>query len=119
MPDNPEIKIGTPVWVFDRNRRVYKKDSKGRSVGAPIWREHWRKTAITSETSRSWILDFDGRKIAKALPRQVDLAWSEDEINQECYVQDNRHSISDCVRRCTDFAILKQIAALVGYKEES
>lgn len=41
----------THVWVFDINRRVY---PEGGGIGrSPIYREHWRKVAVTGQTSRS------------------------------------------------------------------
>lgn len=49
--------VGTDVWIFDRNRRVYRKNDRGYSYGAPLYREKWVRLKIVGETSRSWVVD--------------------------------------------------------------
>ncbi len=49
--------IGSTVWIFDENHRVYVKGAGHFSAGHLIYREHWRPTNITSETRVSWVLD--------------------------------------------------------------
>ena len=113
MSDRPEF-----VWIFDINRRIYPPREPGRIFsGSPIWREHWRKRAITGETKRSWITEC-GQKIPKrgAVPRSF--CFSEEEIDRMAWVVDNRHRLARCVENLLDFDKMKQIAEIVDYKEK-
>lgn len=106
--------IGKKVWLFDENRRRYRKDESGRSLGGPpIWREHWYQVEITGETSRSWIIKNVG-KIPKRDGRGI--AFSEDEINKASFVHDNRHKIAELVRNL-QYDQLKKVADIIGYEE--
>jgi len=49
------MKIGSKVWRFDSNRRVYERDERGDK--RLIYAEHFYEATITGETSRSWIVD--------------------------------------------------------------
>lgn len=107
------------IWIFDANRRVYRKDANGRSIGGPVWYEHWRKDKIEGETSRSWIL-VGGQKIPKKNPPKEFVAFSEEEIRDRAWVEANLHKI---VRHMSygekpGYDALKQIAELIGYKED-
>ncbi len=115
MTETAKVGVGSPVWIFSENRRVYRKDGVG---GGPIWREHWRQDKIIGETSRSWIVGQGSweQKIPKKGPWHG-VAFSEKEIDQAAYVHDNRHRISDAVGRLQDYACLREIAELVGYEE--
>lgn len=60
-------------WIFDQNRRIYRRDARGKSYGEPIWIHHWREVAVTGETRVSWILGtgtpaWGGMKIPKRGP---------------------------------------------------
>lgn len=114
-PPQPGGMVGHEVWIFDANHRVYEKPKPGRIFpdGGPIWREHWRKMKITKETRVAWWVH--DRKFPKANPRG--LAWSEEEIDDAAWVEDNRHAIARCCEKA-DFATLQQIAKLVDYKEQ-
>ncbi len=83
--------IGSPIWFFDQNRRVYQKDERGHSFGAPIWREHWGRLEIIGETPRSWCLGLPGgRHIVAKPPKSAfrdgacprDYALSEEHIDR-------------------------------------
>lgn len=114
-----DIKIGSPVWIFDINHRVYRRGPNGESLGGgPIWREHWVKHEIIGETSRSWVVGkwYGQRKIPKKGPIPNGICFSEEEIEQRAFVEDNAHRISDLVLRCKDYATLKKIGELVGYE---
>lgn len=102
---------GGTIWVFDENRRVYSETDRG----APIWREHWRPCKVTGETSRSWLIAPYG-KVPKrgADPRKF--AFSQADIDEQAYVHDHVYKISECVRRLTRAATLREVAVLVGYK---
>ena len=110
--------IGDPVWIWDINRRVYRKDESGRSMGGgPIWREHFREQRIESETSRSWVTNY-GLKIPKNGKPSWEVCWTQEEINRRSYVHEASVPVSDLVRRVRDYDLMKQIAALVGYEEK-
>lgn len=102
-------------WIFDENRRRYKVDENGRSVGGSIWREHWVKVDIVGETSRSWITDYHGLKVPKKGGRGY--AFCEADIDRMAFVE-KRYWIGEAVKRCTDYEILKRVAELVGYSDE-
>lgn len=120
--ETADRKVGDPVWIFDQNRRVYRKDANGKSLsGGPIWREHWAKKKVTSETSRSWVVGengWDQHKIPKKGPTPYGICWSEEELDQLSYVADHKHKISDAVQRLTDYDTLKRVADLVGFKAD-
>jgi hypothetical protein len=101
------------VWLFDRDRRVYNKDEKGRSTGGPIWREHWVKHEIVGETSRSW-LTKRGQKVPKK--GGPGIAFDEAGINRRAFVRDNSYKISQAIARCDDYDTLVKIAEIIGYK---
>lgn len=106
--------IGSTVWLFDENRRVY---TRGGSVGrGPIWREHWAPRKIVGETSRSWVTEY-GDKVPKrgCDPRCV--AFSRDEIERQAYIHENAHKIGEAVRCIGDYELLRKVAELIGYSE--
>lgn len=97
-------------WLFDHNRRRYRKDKNGRECGNPIWREHWWKVKIVGETSRSWISAY-GHKIPKKGGR--DCAFSEEDIENAAFIQSS-YIISDYIRMCKDYEKLKAVADILG-----
>lgn len=112
------VGIGSTVWLFNINRRVYRERKPGEiyASGAPIWREHWVPHLIVGETARSWVLEY-GRKVPKkgADPRCV--SFSSEEINRAAYVHENAPKIGDKVRRIADADLLRKVADLIGYSD--
>lgn len=112
-------KVGDKVWVFDQNHRVYPKKPNGSPLGGgPIYREHFREREITGETSRSWVLS-SGLKVPKTggdvrgavyMTRQA--------VEDAVFMNAHRWRIEEAVGRVLDATLLRQIAALVGYKAE-
>ena len=127
-PASPELKVGSKLWQFDCNRRIYQKDAKGRSFGGPIWREHWRPAEGVGETRVSWIINtpggglWDSVRVPKKdfrggkCPRGFLL--SEEAIDREAWVHDNASRLGHAVMRCGDYDTLKKIAEMVGYKDQ-
>lgn len=122
-----KVGVGSTVWIFDLNRRIYTKPDKGHiwTGSRIIYREHWRPKVITSETKQSFILgNYFDRKLAKKdlkMPfgkRYRQWAISLEEVDADCWDQDHRVDVADMVREC-DVATLRKIAELVGYKEPS
>lgn len=106
------LKIGSTVWVFDYNHRVYAKNS-GIS-GSPIYREHFVAHEITGETSRSWIIGiskWNQKKISKTNP---DCYVSIEEVNDACWLNDHRYKVIQLAWRA-DGATIRKIAKLIGY----
>ena len=102
------------VFIYDENRRIYKKGA----CGTAIYREHWRKHEIVGETSRSWVTKW-GNKVPKRNYLHRLYCFSEQELDERCYVHENRYRISDLVRREWNYERLRKIAELIGYKEPS
>jgi hypothetical protein len=114
-----EIGIGSTVWVFDENHRVYARDANGRAPGGPIYREHWVPVTITSETRVSWVINRWDKKLPKKRPAGYRPRYcvSQAEIDEECWADDYRYAIVRHVEWC-DPATLRKVAELVGYKPE-
>jgi hypothetical protein len=121
------LKVGSPLWRFDINRRVYAKDDKGRTVGGPIWREHWTPREVVGETRVSWLVGFSGDgpgrvsvKVAKkdfaAGGCPQGWATSQEHIDRLAWIVRNRGRLSTAVSRCNDYDALQKVAALVGYE---
>jgi len=122
MSEKQTIKVGDPIWFFDVNCRVYRKDATGRSMAGPIWAEHWREYAIIGETSRSWIVGTESGCVFNKIPKNKLHSWrgyahSKEEIQQGAYIDRNRYAIAERLRRIDDYAVLRQIATLIGYEE--
>lgn len=103
------------VWIFDENRRIY-LDARGNKTQSPAFVHHWVKRTITSETSRSWVVNFYGEehKIPKKDPPKWKYLFSEQELAEVVFIHDNALKIAEKVRGLKDYKILKQIADLVG-----
>lgn len=98
-------------WIFDINRRTYARDAEGKSIGGgPIWREHWRPTEIVGETSRSWVSSL-GKKIPKT--GGCGICFSERELDEACWINENRYKLGDKIRACNDYAKLTLIAEIL------
>jgi len=102
------------VWIFDINHRVYPENKRGFS-NSPIWKKHWVKHEIVSETSRSWVTKW-GKKVPKKGSQNI--AFSEEEINKAAYIHDNAYKISENVRYIKDHDLLLKVAELIGYEGE-
>lgn len=123
--DPVPLTVGSALWIFDENRRVYPESPGGRRdlSARPIWREHWRPVAITGATSRSWLIGGrPPRKISKAelaAGTVHGVLTSEEALDAACYVHDHAFEVGRRVQalsgRLAAADVLRQIAALVGY----
>ncbi len=41
--------IGSTVWIYDENRKVYRRGEKGQPTGDPIYREFWVERMIVGQ----------------------------------------------------------------------
>lgn len=109
--------IGSTVYLFDANRRVYDR-SGGRAIDGPIWREHWAPHTIVAETSRSWVLS-NGRKVPKRRPPVQHLTepcYSETELAERVWLEKHRHKLADMIRSSADYHGVLACAIAIGYK---
>lgn len=90
MKASNQISIGSTVWVFDQNRRVYARDAKGHATGAPIWREHWVPQKVVGENRMSWITDHRMK-----VPKRggAGFALSAEELEDACWEHEHRYKI--------------------------
>jgi hypothetical protein len=109
-----DLGVGSIVWVFDKNRRVYRTPEPGRlwSSQGPIYREHFRPIKIANETRVSWVL-ANGNKVNKKT--LAGIYTSEAQIDDHCWVHDYLRSIVRIVERCNNAVILRKIADLVDW----
>lgn len=110
-----ELAVGATIWRFDPNRRVYAKDRRG----APIYREYWVPVNVVGETSRSWLAGYSPSpkmhwKIPKKGPHRG-WAFTKQEIDDACWIHDYAYEIGQTVGRCDNAAVLRQVAALIGW----
>lgn len=110
------VGIGSTVWIFDANHRVYNRpENGGLASGGPIWREHWRPRRIIGETPRSWLLEgWRNEKVPKKGGKGI--AFSEGELDRLEFINNHAYKISDAVRWVRDFDALVKVAKLVGYE---
>ncbi len=118
---NPEIKVGSKAWVFDRNRRKYHTPEPGEqwSSRPVIYREKWVKTKIIGETIRSWILEYFNSKVPKKGYNKWAFAFSIQEVEDDVFIHDNAYQIGEEVRKLTNVEALKQIQAIVNKCKET
>lgn len=127
-----EIGIGSTVWFFDGNHRVYEKDANGRSTGGAIYREYWVPKIIDGESKVSWIVraghgkNFGETKLPKKMFTQpferrggMEGRWfaiTEQEVESDCWANNHRYRIKDAINKCSVDALMK-VAEIVGYKQ--
>lgn len=107
------IKIGDKFFMFDENRRIYKRDENGMAVGGPTFRGHFREVTIEGQTSKSWITDHGRVKVPKLTPFPP--LYTEAMVDAAEYVHDHAYFIGEAARKCRDPIKLRQIAEIVGY----
>ena len=111
------LSVGDKVYQFDINHHVYKQEN-GRSVGGPIYRDHFVPVFIVGEAGRSWLVSRreDGNYSWKHAKSKLGL-MTEKEVNDACWLNSNRYGIGRCLERCGDAEVIKAVAALLHYTE--
>jgi len=121
-------KVGDAVWVFCDDIRVYAKDDRGNTIGGPIYRHKWEKRVVHSENARSIFIAMDMKSTYRRLDRTDKAAWregksprgyarNEAEVDEMCWLDDNRWRIGERVQREATPAQLAAIAEIIGYVE--
>lgn len=107
-----EIAVGSVVFVYDQNRRVY-----GSSLSGPSPRHHYRAEQVVGETSRSWLTGYAHRpdKHPKADPRAL---HGLDDVEDALWVSSHRYRISRKIDAISDADKLRAIAKLIGFEPE-
>jgi hypothetical protein len=122
------MQIGDKVWLFDSNRRCY-EDDKGNKLISCWHRCHFDERYIVGETNQSWIVGYEGSSVDSKSNLKVNkktlqysntnmyhldgrLYISEEEIEKECWLNDNSYRIRQMVERCRDYDKLKKIEAI-------
>lgn len=115
------LKIGSTVWLFNVNRRVYaKRDGHG---GGPIYRHHFEPLEIIGETRVSWLCGpaWSPRKVNKKTMEtaggyglSTHVFASQQEVDDACWIHENKPAIERAVRTCQDAAILRHIDGVLG-----
>ncbi len=106
--------IGSTVWTFDPNRRVYDKTKRG----GPIYREHFRPRTIVGETRVSWILDgWDAQKVNKKT--LAGIFPTEQHVNDAAYMHDIRRVLIEALEDCRDVDALRRIEVILNEPKES
>lgn len=121
-PD-PTLKVGSRIWRFDSNRRVYRKPNSF-SGGGIIFEEYFQPHVITGETRQSWLVqtttwggpDKINKQTMLEKDRSFTYRWFSD-AQKEAAIWKEHHALRlvEYVRQVDDVDKLKQIAALVGY----
>ncbi len=87
------IGVGSEVLTIDQNRRVY---SPG-STGPPLARGYFRVATVVGETSRSWIMRFEGGpKVSK---KKLEGVFSDQCADRHSWLGQNRYKISQAFER--------------------
>jgi len=112
MTDKPQIKVGDEYFFYDANRRVYEEGTLG-----PTYRGHFRKIKITGETSRSWITDnWRIMKVPKSDPWKA--LCTPEMIDDGEWKHAHAYRISDRVLRDASVEQLREIAKIIGYRND-
>lgn len=121
--DAPELKVGSTVWVFDANYRVYQTRNERTRIRYLVYREHWRPTTITGETRISWETvrgkfpkNLDRRLYIKRGERSFWVLASQAEVDNDIWRHEHHYDISRMVENL-DPATLRKVAELIGYQE--
>ena len=116
------IKIGSPVWIFDRDQSAF--DSSGKRLG---FRGQWVAETVSGETRQSWLIGTrykikktDITKTCKTSDCGYGgvfmVLWDVQSAVDYQWASDNREKIVEQVRRIAIKDLLK-IAEIIEYKQ--
>jgi hypothetical protein len=121
------MQIGDKVWIFDSNRRTY-EDDQGNKLRSPWYRGYFVERFILGETKQSWIIGWHGATLDSRGNYKVNkktltytnsyggnfkIHTSEEEIDRECWIQENQYKIREAVGFCKDYEKLKKIEEIL------
>jgi hypothetical protein len=120
------MKTGDKVWIFDSNRRIY-RDNEGNKIDSPFYRSHFVERYIVGETKQSWLIGYETSSptdrtvlrvnkknmIVKGHALGQHLYLSEDEIDKECWLHENKYRIIESLRYVHNYELFKAIDELL------
>jgi hypothetical protein len=125
----PDLKIGSIVYHFDQNHRVY-EDDKGNKTSSPNYRKYFIPLKIESETKQSWITQY-GYKVPKkgeGSIRKVRIDTrgqfhgtfflTNEAVQEDIWMHDHKYKIQRALENVWDVTTLKKVAEIIGYKGE-
>lgn len=113
------IGIGTTLYMFNENRRVYERDENNKAKGGPIYAEHFEPVEIHGETKVSWLCG-PRYSVSKVNKKEIQSGRAGSYFTAEGMVDNiwaNHHRYK--LRCLVDAAApdqLRQIAVIVGYE---
>jgi hypothetical protein len=106
-----DLHIGSEVYVYDENNRVYERDASGRAIGGAIYREFFRKVPIVAETARKWVTHWG--EAFKKNPYESGFL-TEEMVETRVWEKEHRYKIIRITER-VDAETLRKIAEVIGY----
>ena len=107
MDKSEALKVGSTIWKFDLNHRVY--------IGvrtSPDYRSHWVPCRIQRETTRSWVTN-SGDKVPKKGSHDT-FAFAMKEVDDDVWRTRHRRHISDKVYGASADQ-LRRVAEILNY----
>lgn len=116
--DTTNVGIGSTIWIFNSNQRRYRDGQSG-----PIYRESFVPLTVEGETRTSWLcgpgwrpwkIDKRTRAVRGARYGIGPFAFcSAQEVDDACWVNEERLRIVNEVQRLTDAETLRAIDAVL------
>ncbi len=125
QPSAEGIRVGSVLWEFDENNRVYREGSSG-----PIYEEHFVKNFIIGENKVSWIVSrYPDAELDSGLVRKVNKKTLIENANgfwrrcfytnegreQKTWIDQHRFRLAKHIEGCWDADLLRKIAQIAGY----
>ncbi len=137
-----DLKIGSPVWVLDENRRVYGVGAEGRGRGGPLRRPMWGEWRIVDQTVKSWVAlplyqaeqykgDLRADRSVIKIPKTHEgttytaasngfrcplVALTAQAVEDDVWRHNNKHKLLEAAQK-SDTSTLRKIAELIGYTD--
>jgi len=103
--------VGSRVWQYDGNRRVYLPGNR-----APSNAGHWRAFEVIAETKRSWVIDgpWGTTKLSKRGPWPTTWVRTEAEMLDLVWAADFRTQIATAIQLHATVSELRACATILG-----
>lgn len=107
-----DLRIGSRVFIFDPNRRVYERAADGRHAGAPIFSKCFIEVEITAETPRKW--KTPSGDAFKKNPYETGFLTAQ-MVESKIWEKANRYKIIDKLHHAS-FEQLRAVAKIMDYE---
>ena len=101
------------LFYFDQNSRVY--EMNGKKSNSPFYRGYFRPIEVIGENDKEFICKYgviNKRSKMYSSGRGKFKTYTEQEMEDEIYVEENRHALSERVRK-SNANVLRQIETLL------